>query len=180
MILRFVVTTKCCSLSLHISLCGGTCAAVRQSAVHRPGPATMALFRSDILNQELFRRAVQAAERTASVEILELTIGEARTGLQVSEASVPRATCPQPRVAGGGAGAHHGRGPRAEARVLLDCEDLPLGLGRRRAGGRAEAVGEGVVRLQGTAACTGVKKEMVTWERFLNRLPLIQCIKVTK
>ena len=87
MILRFVVTTKCCSLSLHISLCGGTCAAVRQSAVHRPGPATMALFRSDILNQELFRRAVQAAERTASVEILELTIGEARTGLQVSEAA---------------------------------------------------------------------------------------------
>ena len=93
MILRFVVTTKCCSLSLHISLCGGTCAAVRQSAVHRPGPATMALFRSDILNQELFRRAVQAAERTASVEILELTIGEARTGLQVSEA-----TCRVPRV----------------------------------------------------------------------------------
>ena len=175
MILRFVVTTKCCSLSLHISLCGGTCAAVRQSAVHRPGPATMALFRSDILNQELFRRAVQAAERTASVEILELTIGEARTGLQVSEATcrVSSATCPQPRVAGGGAGAHHGRGPRAAAGVLLDCEDLAIGLGRRRAGGRAEAVGEGVVRLQGTASCTGVKKEMVTWEKFLNRWPLI-------
>ena len=112
MILRFVVTTKCCSLSLHISLCGGTCAAVRQSAVHRPGPATMALFRSDILNQELFRRAVQAAERTASVEILELTIGEARTGLQVSEAAchVSSATCRRrwrrctlrPRSAGGG------------------------------------------------------------------------------
>lgn len=57
----------------------------------------MALFRSDILNQELFRRAVQAAERTSSVEILELTIGEARTGLQVSEASVPR-VLHQPRV----------------------------------------------------------------------------------
>ena len=112
MILRFVVTTKCCSLSLHISLCGGTCAAVWQSAVHRPGPATMALFRSDILNQELFRRAVQAAERTASVEILELTIGEARTGLQVSEATcrVSSAACrrrwrpctSRPRCAGGG------------------------------------------------------------------------------
>ena len=169
MILRFVVTTKCCSLSPYQLVWCGTCA-VWQSAVHRPGPATMALFRSDILNQELFRRAVQAAERTSSVEILELTIGEARTGLQVSEASVPRAlshmssaTCP-----GGGARAHHGRGARAEAGVLLDCEDLTLVLGRRRAGGRAEAVGEGVVCLQGAAACAGVKKEMVTCEKFLN------------
>ena len=73
------------------------------------------------------------------------------------------ATCP-----GGGARAHHGGGARAEAGVLLDCEDLTLVLGRRRAGGRAEAVGEGVVCLQGAAACAGVKKEMVTCEKFLN------------
>ena len=73
MILRFVVTTKCCSLSLHISLCGGTCAAVRQSAVHRPGPATMALFRSDILNQELFRRAVQASASKRSIRRFAIT-----------------------------------------------------------------------------------------------------------
>ena len=44
---------------------------------------TMALFRSDILNQDFFKRAVSEAERTTSVDILELTIGDGKTGIQV-------------------------------------------------------------------------------------------------
>ena len=43
----------------------------------------MALFRSDILNQDFFKRAVSEAERTTSVDILELTIGDGKTGIQV-------------------------------------------------------------------------------------------------
>ena len=43
----------------------------------------MALFRSEILNQDFFRAALQEAEKTRNVEILEITIGDcSSTGLQ--------------------------------------------------------------------------------------------------
>ena len=43
----------------------------------------MALFRSEILNQDFFKAALQEAEKTRNVEILEITIGDSSsTGLQ--------------------------------------------------------------------------------------------------
>ena len=43
----------------------------------------MALFRSEILNQDFFKRALQEAEKTKNVDILEITIGDSTsTGLQ--------------------------------------------------------------------------------------------------
>ena len=43
----------------------------------------MALFRSDILNHDFFKSALCEAERTGSVDLLEVTVGEAeQCGLQ--------------------------------------------------------------------------------------------------
>ena len=43
----------------------------------------MALFRSEILNQDFFKRALQEAEKTKNVDILEITVGDpTSTGLQ--------------------------------------------------------------------------------------------------
>ena len=40
----------------------------------------MALFRSDVLNQEFFKRAIEEAEKSRSVDILEVTVGEPKSG----------------------------------------------------------------------------------------------------
>ena len=73
------------SCSLTCAVLNGINASVLEFVNYVVGAYTfkMALFRSDILNQEFFRKAVQSAEKTSSVEILELTIGDAKTGLQV-------------------------------------------------------------------------------------------------
>ena len=43
----------------------------------------MALFRSEILNQDFFKKALQEAEKTKNVDVLEITIGDTTsTGLQ--------------------------------------------------------------------------------------------------
>jgi len=42
----------------------------------------MALFRSDILNRAFFQRAIGDAEKTKSVDVLEITVGETKRGLQ--------------------------------------------------------------------------------------------------
>jgi len=43
----------------------------------------MALFRSEVLNHDFFKKALEDAERTKNVDVLEITVGEvAHTGLQ--------------------------------------------------------------------------------------------------
>ena len=80
----------------------------------------MALFRSDILNQEFFKKAVQSAERTSSVEILELTIGDSKTGLQVSIVyCLSDLFSIDQMFPGDSSSSHHSRGPGPEAGPLL-------------------------------------------------------------
>ena len=40
----------------------------------------MALLRSDVLNISCFQSALEQSEKTASIEVLEITLGDARSG----------------------------------------------------------------------------------------------------